>query len=209
MGEGDLAMEVISNGLSMPAVLVGNAAHSIPEFLSPADISWVIMDAMDLCYMIVERYYDDRLFSQILKDFYDIKYHRWQKSLHEWDEKWTSAHGLPYNSTKARSTWIKLARPSRRLEGEFMSESISKSLPAGDRQAIQTYKYNELARWGVIQQRISDRLERKYAFKTPPGVEPTKLVLRYIDSRLVPEETGEQQSIQDRDSRGTKSSCSS
>ena len=204
-----MATDVFSNGLSMPAVLVGNATHSVPEFLFPADISWVIMDAMDLCYMIVERYYDDRLFSQISKDFYDINYYRWQKLLHERDEKWTSAHGLPYDSTKARSTWMKLAQPSRRLEREIMSESEFKKLPGGDRQAMQTYKNNKLARWGVIQQRIRDRLERKYAFKTPPGVEPTKLVLRYIDSRFVPEETGKQQSIQDRGSRGTKSSGSS
>ena len=48
MGGGNLATDVFSNGLSMPAVLVGNAAHSVPEFLFPADISWVIMDAMDL-----------------------------------------------------------------------------------------------------------------------------------------------------------------
>ena len=92
---------------------------------------------MDLCYMIVERYNDDRLFSQISRDYYDIKFPRWQKSLHKWEEKWTSAHGLPYDSTKARFTWMKLARVSRRPEREVMSESDFKSLPGGDRRAIQ------------------------------------------------------------------------
>lgn len=205
MGRADLATNVFRDGLSMPAVLVGSAAHSIPEFLSPADISWVMIDAMDLCYMIVERYNDDKLFSQISEDFYDIKYHRWQKSLHKWGEKWTLAHGLAYNSTRARSSWTKLARVSNRPERQVMPESEFKSLPDRDRRAIQQYKDNEQARRGIIQHRIRERLEREYALKTPPGAEPTKLVLRYIGSRSLAEKTVEQQSIQDYGSSGTKS----
>lgn len=77
MGRNDLATDVFSDSLSMPAILVGNAARFISDILSSADISWVMVDVMDLCYMIVERYNDDRLFSYISNDYYDIKFHRW------------------------------------------------------------------------------------------------------------------------------------
>ncbi len=209
MGRSDLATDVFSGGLSMPAVLVGNAAHAIPDILSPADISWVMIDAMDLCYMIVERYNDDRLFSQISNDFYDIKFRRWQKSLHRWDEKWLSAHGLPYNSTRARETWMKLNRASRPVEREAMSESDFNSLPRRARLAVQQFENRERARWDLIQQRIRERFERKHAFTIPEGVEPTKLVLPYIDSRSLPAGNSERQSTQDHDPSGTESSGSS
>ena len=83
MTRSQVATDVFSDGLSMPAVLIGNAAHAIPELISPADINWAMMDAMDLCYMIVERYDDDKLFFQISKDYYDIKFPRWTKLCHE------------------------------------------------------------------------------------------------------------------------------
>ena len=83
MGRNDLATDVFSNGSSMPAILVGNAAHFISDILSSADISWVVVDVLDLCYMIVERYNDERLFSQISNDYYDIKFPRWQQYLHK------------------------------------------------------------------------------------------------------------------------------
>ena len=83
MGRNDLATDVFSNGSSMTAILVGNAAHFISDILSSADIIWVVVDVMDLCYMIVERYNDDRLFSQISNDYYDIKLARWQQYLHK------------------------------------------------------------------------------------------------------------------------------
>ena len=69
MARGNLATEVFSGGLSMPAVLIGNAAHAIPEILSPADIDRAMFDAIGLCSMIVERYDDDELFSQITEDY--------------------------------------------------------------------------------------------------------------------------------------------
>ena len=146
---------------------------------------------------------------QISNDFYDIKFRRWQKSLHTWEEKWLSAHGLPYDSTRAREIWTKLNRASRRIEREFTSESEFNSLPRRDRLAIQKFENRERARWGLIRRRIRGRLEKKYTFEVPQGVKPTKLILRYIDSRSPPEETSERQSTQDHDSSGTKSSGSS
>ena len=56
----------------MSAVLIGNAAHAIPEIYAPDDINSAIVDAFDLCHMIVDRYNDDKLFSQIPKVYYDI-----------------------------------------------------------------------------------------------------------------------------------------
>ena len=209
MGRSELATDVFSGGLSMPAVLVGNAAHAIPDILFPAHIGWVMMDAMDLCYMIVERYNDDRLFSQISKDFYDIKFRRWRKSLHRWDEKWLSAHGLPFNPTTAGETWTKLNRASRRVEREATSKSKFNSLPRRNRLAVQRFENRERARWDLIRRRIRERFERRYAFITPKGVEPTKLVLRYIDSRSLPAGTTERHSTEDHDSSGTESSGSS
>ena len=192
MRRSDLASDVFSDGLSMPAVLIGNAAHAIPEILSPADISWAMMDAMDLCHMIVERYDDDRLFSLITKDYYDIKYRQWRKLQLNWEKSWTLAHGLPYDSSRASGTWVKLQRTSRLPNRETMPESEFKRLGNPDTRVIQQYKENELARWRKIQQRIRDRFERKNAFTLPPGAEPTKLVLRYLDSTALPEDNGEQ-----------------
>ena len=200
-----VATDVFSDGLSMPAVLIGNAAHAIPEIFSPADINWAMMDAMDLCNMIVERYDDDRLFSQISKDYYDIKFPRWRRLHHEWEAKWMSAHGLPYRIEKAILTWVKVARTSRRPERETMSDSEFKRLPGRDSRLIQRYRDNEGARWEQVQQRIRDRLERKYASKVPPGISPTKVVLRYLDLSSLPQKHGEQKTIHDRGSNETES----
>ena len=178
----------------MPAVLIGNAAHAIPEILSAADINWAMMDAFDLCHMIVERYDEDRLFSQITKDYYDIKYRQWHKLLMKWEQKWTSAHGLPYDLSKAIWTWVKVARTARLPNRETMPESEFKCLKHRDTRAIQQYKENEQARWRKIRQRIRDRFERKHAFSLPPGAKPTKLVLRFLDSTALPDDNGEQES---------------
>lgn len=205
MMRSQVATDVFSGGLSMAAVLIGNAAHTIPELFSPADINWAIMDAIDLCYMIVERYDDDTLFSQISKDYYDIKFPRWNRLCHEWVEKWMSAHGLPYDTEKATYNWVKLARTSRGPEREFMSESEFKSLPGADPRAILRYKDDEQARWDKVQQRIRDRLDGKYTFKMPPGTKPTKVVLRYLDSTVMPEKHGEQEIEDDHGSNETES----
>ena len=193
MRRSDLATDVVSDGMSMPAVLIGNAAHAIPEILSAADINWAMMDAFDLCHMIVERYDDDRLFSQITKDYYDIKYWQWHKLLIKWEQKWTSAHGLPYGPSKAIWTWVKVARTARLPNRETMPESEFKRLKHRDTRAIQQYKENGQARWRKIRQRIRDRFERKHAFSLLPGAKPTKLVLRFLDSTALPDDNGEQE----------------
>lgn len=70
-----------------------------------------------------------------------------------------------------------------------MSESEFKRLPNGDRRQVQVYKDNEQARWKAVQQRIRNQMGRKDAIMVPHGVEPTKLVLRYLDSTAPLEET--------------------
>ena len=54
-------MEVHGSGSTMPAVLIGDAAHAVPEDFSPGDIVRASWDAIDLCSMIVLRYDDDKL----------------------------------------------------------------------------------------------------------------------------------------------------
>lgn len=167
----------------MPAVLIGDAGHAVPDFLYPGGINLAMMDAIDLCSMIVQRYYDDEQFSRIAKDFYDLRHRWWQKVLFDWEETWTTAHGLQYDFDQAKSQWVRLTRTSRLPKRKVMSESEFESPPDGYKQAIQLYKDKEDARWAVIQKRIRDRLDFKHAFDTPPGIEATKVVLRYLDSR--------------------------
>jgi len=178
-----LATDVFRGGASMPAALIGDAGHAVPDFLSSGGINWAMMDAIDLCSMIVQRYDDDEQFSRIAKDFYDLRHRWWQKVHFDWEETWTTAHGLQYDSDQAKSQWVRLTRTSRLPERKIMSESEFESLPDGHKPAIQLYKDKEDARWAVIQKRIRDRLELKHAFDTPPGIEATKVVLRYLDSR--------------------------
>ena len=45
-----------------------------------------MVDAFDLCHMIVDRYKDDKLFSQIPKDYYDLKSRVWAKLHFEWEK---------------------------------------------------------------------------------------------------------------------------
>lgn len=198
MERGDLATDVFSGGLSMPAVLIGNAAHAIPELLSLDDINAAIWDGIDLCKVIVRNYNDDRLFSQISDDNCASKSRSWQRLCAGWEERWLTAHGMPYDLREARSTWVKLARTSRLTEQQTMSPSEFESAIKGDRRALQAYKKRELARWNDIQQKIRARYERKNAMVIPPGVDPTKVVIRYLDSGPQPEETGERKVTQDR-----------
>lgn len=179
----DLETQVFRNGLSMPAVSIGNAAHAIPELFSPGDINHAMMDAFDLSSMFIDRYEDDELFARIPGDYYDIKFRGWQKLHFNWGARWHQEHGLTYDSGDERFKWVKLTRTARLEEREIMSEREFMDLPDGDRSAIQRYKESEIARWGVIQQRIRDRFQQKKMFTVPSGVEPTEIVLRYLDSR--------------------------
>lgn len=172
----------------MPAVLIGDAAHALPDSLAPGGINWALMDAIDLCAMIVQRYDDDEQFSRIAEDFYDLRHPWWQKLHFDWENNWTTAHGLERNSDKLQSWWVRLTRTSRLPERKVMSESEFENLPNGHKQAIQLYKDTEDARWAVIQKRIRDRYELRHAFNTPPGVEATKVVVRYLDSRSLKNE---------------------
>ena len=110
-----------------------------------------------------------------------------------------TAHGLPYNPSDARLKWVRLARTARVPERETVPESEFDKLPYRNRQAILLYKDTEEARMRVIQQRIRDRFKMKRVFQTPPGVNPTELVLRYLDSRPVNEDR-EAAGAQDHDS---------
>ena len=180
-----LQTDIMRKGLSMPAVLIGNAAHAIPETFSPGDISNAMADAVSLCSMIVERYDDDKLFSTISEDYYRLKYPIWRKLLIDWEIRWKRAHGMPFVE-KGPHRWVPILRTSYLPPREDTVELDLTSLPAENRRKIVQFREREAARWEEIQQRIRDRHKFRDAFKTRKGVNPTKLVLRYLDSKSPP-----------------------
>lgn len=135
---------------NVPLVLLGDAAHAIPSEISSADINTAMMDAHDLCCMIVERYDNDSLFSRIPEDYYDFKFRSWHNLHLAWEARWMTAHGLPYDSTCAGNRWVKL-RGTARLPQQNIGGEL-KGFPDGDRQRLQRYRYRESARWHQAQQ---------------------------------------------------------
>lgn len=157
MCRGDLATEVFSNGLSMPAVLIGDAAHAIPQVMSAYTINQTIWDAFQLCSMIVDRYDNDMLFSRITKDFYDAMFGRWNVYTMNWAEDWLTAHGLPYDSYKAYNTWVRLARSTHRVAKQHVPEAPAESVTNEQKEALIRYIKNERTRMGLLEQRIRAR----------------------------------------------------
>ena len=200
MGMQQLAPEVVRNGMSMPAVLIGNAAHALPDICSAGSINAVISDAMKLCDMIVDRYENNQAFARIPEDHHSGRVSYWQSLILSWEYDWLKAHGMPYERS-AKGTrwaqWVKLEATYR--ENKVQSETNYRENNAqseasnlgDDRKDLQRFQEREAARWDQVQQRIRDRLERRGRISLPPGVEPTKLVVRYIDSSSLQDEGDE------------------
>lgn len=186
-GGRELTTEVFRDELAMPAVLIGDAAHAVPEFYSATDINQALWDAIDLCSMIVKRYDDDQLFSTIAQDFYASKSVRWQKFPKEWARKWMDAHGLPHDYLNDRLYWVKLRRAVRiGGHGDQIGSNFDE-LPPWKQEAMLKYKEKEEASWEQIQKRIRDRYTVDKAFTPQPGVRSSEIVLRYLDSRSIPD----------------------
>ena len=175
--------EVIAGELRLPTVLIGGAAHAIPTTFSRGDINDAIYDALDLCRMIVERYHNDELFARLPEDYYHWRSRRWQDLRREWEERWFTAHGLPYDSFFARKWWVgsrldvRNSLPAVREEKDFESlQGEEKSTTSRDHQR------EGMERWRKVEHKLNERLKRKPAAGVPPGVVPSKIVLRYIDS---------------------------
>ena len=198
-GGRELTTEINRDNLTMPAVLIGDAAHAIPEMFSPADINRALWDAIELCCMIVERYDDDDTFSTIPEDFYASQSVHWQKLPKEWARKWMEAHGIPFDYQADSRIWVKLRRTVR-LGGHYNQSEIKiDNFPVDRQHTILGFKEREEARWEAIQKRISNRFVMKHAFKPQPGVESSEIVLRYLDSRPDPEHD-EPKAVADHDS---------
>ena len=176
MAKRELKTAVTSHGLNLPAVLIGDAAHAIPETLSSRDINSTIRDAVILCSMIVDRYEDDVLFSLIPKDYYATGHIIWANLGREWEEKWMKAHGLPFDHREARLTWVPVPRTSRLEESQDMSESEFHKFSLAARRKILRYKEKGNGRRSMIESRIRSQFKQKNAFQLPPGVEPSKVV---------------------------------
>lgn len=185
MRRSDCDITVSRCGVTVPAVLVGNAAHAVPEIYSPADINWALTDSVELCRMIVERYDDDKLFSQISKDFYDLRCRSWHRKLQSWEEDWMTAHGLTYDSSETKSMWVKLVKTHRLAQQRTRNQNGFISLPERHRQALERYQNAEIARWNENRQKNQARRPGQFAFQIPTGIKPTELVVRYLDSKPV------------------------
>ena len=128
-----LPPEVMRQGISIPAVLIGNAAHAIPETFSPDDISNAMVDAINLCSMIVERFDDDdKSFSSIPADFYQFGRPVWNRLLREWEGKWREAHGMP-SFDDGPPIWVPVRRTKYLPPRENMVGIDLASLPLDNR----------------------------------------------------------------------------
>lgn len=200
----DLSTEIFRQSLSMPAVLIGNAAHSVPEILSPGAINWAMIDAIDLCSMIVQRYDDDQRFSKISRDFSNLKQRSWQTTLFDWERDWLTAHGydLAYpaiDPTNEWVAWVKIARTSRLMGQDHKSTSESEEYPEGKEKDIKQFARQEAARWEDIQRRSTYRnYKMRNAFgAAPQGTKPSKIVIRHLDLRAHGKEKENENSFQD------------
>jgi len=90
----DLVTRVSVGSASVPAVLIGDAAHSLPEIHSHDDINHVVYDAINLARMIRDRQYDDSQFQRIPEEFYKLALPRWDKYRLEWEERIAKLYGL-------------------------------------------------------------------------------------------------------------------
>ncbi|KAL8640382.1 MAG: hypothetical protein Q9226_008756, partial [Calogaya cf. arnoldii] len=183
----DYPTEVFRGETSMPAVLIGDAAHARPGIFAPDDMSWAMLDAFDLCHLIVERYKDDKLFLSIPYDYYDLKARRWERLHLEWEGSWHAAHGLQHKRGDAKFTWVNIVRARKQQQRtEQMADTNLDDLSERSQRKVQQFLKGEEARWALIQEKINSQFERsnamKYAFQTKPQDEPTELVLRYLDS---------------------------
>ena len=179
----DLATEVIRDGLSLSAVMIGDAAHCVPEIFSQESINRAIWDAIDLCSKIVQSYDDDEeMFARIPLDFYDDQNRYWSKLSRDWALRWTAAHDLPEDYLKSKkflSHWVKVRRVVELADPGDRSNVGSEILFPN----IQRYKAREEERYERRKKRFSDRFERVHAFESRPGIEASELVVRYLDSR--------------------------
>ena len=179
----ELTNYVGRGGLTMPAVLIGNAAHAVPEDFPDDHINRALWDAIDLCTMIVERYDDDRLFSTIGQDFYALNSVFWQKFPDKWARKWMDAHALPLEHDDDRLQWVKLRRVVRISNEE--TELKLDEVPPGKKKSMLKHKENEQASWEQIQRRIRNQYIVGKAFTPQPGIKSSEIVLRYLDSQSI------------------------
>lgn len=65
----------------MSAVVFGNAAHAVPDVFPPNAFNRVIMNAVDLGAVIVQRYDDDEILPRISGNYYDLQHCYWRIKL--------------------------------------------------------------------------------------------------------------------------------
>ena len=180
--------EIVRGNVSLPAVMIGDAAHAIPELLSPDAINATILDAKALSRMIIERYDDDSAFATIPRDFYDRNLETWGRLPWIWANKWIKAHGLPYEHWKY---WVKQSPPFSARDHRANPIAPNRGpdhwaqckLGAQDMSpTILRFKKGEEERWNRTEDRKANSRLRTLAYQPKLGVQQTEIVVRYLDS---------------------------
>lgn len=179
--------EIVRGNLSLPAIMIGDAAHGIPESCSPDSINDTIWDATVLGRMIIERYDDDSAFATLPTDFYGRQRGAWACLPRRWAEKWMKAHGFDISklhgwngfSFAHKDYWEKQSEPGRFSNHKLQCEAESKDMKF----AITRYKEHEVDRWKKILERKNASRIRRVAYKRKLEIQSTEIVVRYLDSR--------------------------
>ena len=174
--------EVVRGNLSLPAVMIGDAAHGVPESCSPGTLNETISDALILGRRIIERYHDDSAFASIPKDFYYRRCDMWRVLPGKWAEKWMTAHGYENSMPSYRSYrdyWVKQSAPSREPDHRAQFILESKDMDPN----VLLFKQHEEERWRKVEQRMHAYRSRQLAYKSKSTIQSTKMVVRYLDSR--------------------------
>ena len=184
--------KIVRGNLSLPVVMIGDAAHGLPESFSPNAISSTITDAIELSRMIINRYADDSVFATIPREFYRSRLALWALLPKRWPAKWMTAHGFGAEPFLPMEYWTRQSGPvqypgywenqsSHSHDPDYIdqcklgSEAIDSRIPS--------YRKREEDRWKAIQERRHSARQRALAYRPKPGIQQTEIVVRYLDSR--------------------------
>ena len=179
--------EIVRDNISLPAVMIGDAAHGLPDSFSSDSINGTVADAFTLSRMILQRYDNDSAFTSISADFYERERDVWGWLPRMWAEKWMKAHGFDLKTLRGwngftfdhRSYWEKQSAPGRLPDHSVQRKLESKDIDSG----ISRFMENEEERWKKVEQRMRSNWQRQMAYKREPGAQKAKIVVQYLDSR--------------------------
>lgn len=107
-GEGDKSGTV-------PAVLIGNAAHSLPFINNPDDLSHAVLDGVQCARLIIDARdakgrRSNNCFKGVPRLFYEIAGPRWQEAEREWEQPFIELH----RNIGTKLEWTRITKIYRR-----------------------------------------------------------------------------------------------